>query len=1107
MKRLFYCVMLAIFLVPTASLLNAQTPSLREFSPVQSGFQETGNLIPLFAPNRIMIKFTPKAMHEGQLDLPREKGASVLNAKTGLPSLDALLQEARVSRIVRAQGQLKNMAEAERLGVYNWFNLEVPEGTDIVGVAQRLAEDPNLEWALPDYVAFPAAIPNDPLYANHWGHNNTAQLPDLDWGGTYDHTLPNTVGTVGFDSNAEGAWNGAQGYGNSSIVIAILDSGVDALHPDLLQVAGYDYGDNDNNPDDDSGIQGHGTACAGVAAAIANNNLGIAGIAGSCSIMPLKIANSAGTMYLSAAANALYHAANNGADVASMSFGSAITSYATMDNALQYAYNNGVVLLAATGNENDSTIGYPAINQYVIGVGAASPCGDRKRSSNNSSDLNPGVFADPNGYTCDGERWWGSNYGSATQDNAGAVDIIGPTILPTTDISGNGGYTTGDYSSFFNGTSCATPYTAGVAALVKAVNPSWTPAQIWTQLNNTAIDIVNVESGAGWDRYSGYGMVDAQAAVGGGAIPPAANFTSNTNYGCVPQLVNFQDTSTGTIASWSWTFGDGGSSTAQNPGYTYNVPGIYSVSLTVTGPLGSNTLTINNMITIDQIPAVDFSAIPVSGEFPLTVTFTDLSTNSPQIWLWDFGDGVQSSQQNPVHTYLMPGLFTVNLTAGNNCGNNVMNKPAFIDVVPPPPPLAGFTVSDTLGCLPLDIQFTDTSTGAIGQWNWDFGDGEMSNEQNPMHTYGLPGDFTVTLTVDGPGGTDVLTKNGLITVNDLPIANFSMSDTTGLAPLSIDFTDLSGLADSWAWDFGGDGTSTLENPSHTFTTAGTYPVQLIVLSPCGSDTTSLNVVVTAPEAPVANFGADSSGGCGPLAVAFSDSSTGEITSWIWNFGDGATDTLQSPSHTYTTAGVFDVSLQVTGPGGSNTKIAGEMISMTVVPTAMFAVSDTVVVMPASVTFSDLSAGNPTSWSWSFGDGVSDTLQNPNHIYTENGIYTVTLTATNGCGPDVLVKTGLIVVSSPSASGENVAARFNLGQNYPNPFNPSTTIVFNLAREGMARLEIYDATGRLVDTLVDGSFGPGEHRIQWQPTRLASGVYFARFTAEGKSATRRMALIR
>ena len=154
-------------------------------------------------------------------------------------------------------------------------------------------------------------------------------------------------------------------------------------------MTGYDFGDGDSNPQDDSSGGGHGTSCSGVAAAIAGNGIGVSGIAGGCSVMPLKVANSAGSLYFSSIQSALIYAADHGADVASMSFGAAISSDPATDDALTYAYNGGVTLLAASGNENASTINYPAINPLVIAVGAASPCGERKRSSSSPSELNP----------------------------------------------------------------------------------------------------------------------------------------------------------------------------------------------------------------------------------------------------------------------------------------------------------------------------------------------------------------------------------------------------------------------------------------------------------------------------------------------------------------------------------------------------------------------------------------------------------------------------------------------------------------------------------------------------------------------------------------------
>jgi hypothetical protein len=320
------------------------------------------------------------------------------------------------------------------------------------------------------------------------------------------------VGTVGFDANAEDAWAQSQRYGDPGVVVAILDTGVDIGHPDLRLIAGWDYGSGDNNPDDDSAQKGHGTACAGIAAAVADNGIGPAGIAGGVSIMPLKVADNSGAIYISAVQNAIYHAADRGVDIISMSFGAPLSNNPATDQAIYYAYANGVTLFAATGNENAPSILYPANNPYVIAVGAASPCGDRKRSSRNPNDLNPGVFADPHGYTCDGERWWGSNFGDNIRDAPGAVDIIAPTILPTTDIRGINGYVADDYYNWFNGTSAATPYAAGVAALMISANPTLSPPEIRLRIAQSAYDIVNVESGEGWDRYSGYGMINAGAA-------------------------------------------------------------------------------------------------------------------------------------------------------------------------------------------------------------------------------------------------------------------------------------------------------------------------------------------------------------------------------------------------------------------------------------------------------------------------------------------------------------------------------------------------------------------------------------------------------------------
>lgn len=571
----------------------------RAFAPAQSGFQPDAAAVLPYAPDRLLVQLKVEAIGRAGLALPMQRGATLATPRTGLAGVDAIAAAAGLSAIERPYDQPLNAALAAELGVDRWLLFRFAGARDLPGLAARLAADPDVEAVSLDWLAFPAAVPSDPLHASHWGHNNTAQLPGLDWGGTYDHSLPTTVGTPGFDANAQAAWDGTQGYGSASVIVAIIDSGVDVDHPDLRLVAGYDFGSGDSNPDDNATGAGHGTCCAGVVASM-TNTIGAAGIAAGVSIMPLKVANNAGSMYFSSIQSALYWAADHGANIVSMSLGAAISSDSATDTAIAYAYSAGCTVLAATGNENKSTISYPAINANVIGVGAASPCGERKRSSSSSGEVNPGVSTDPNGYTCDGERWWGSNYGTTTANAAGAVDIIAPTILPTTDIVGSGGYRSGDYEPFFNGTSCATPYAAGVCALIKSKNPTWTNAQIRTQLVSTAQDITSVESGAGWDRYAGYGMVDAAAAVGGGGGPvaPVAAFTGTPTSGTAPLAVSFTDQSTNSPTSWSWTFGDGGTATTQNPSHSYTTAGSYTVSLTATNSAGSDAETKSGYITV-----------------------------------------------------------------------------------------------------------------------------------------------------------------------------------------------------------------------------------------------------------------------------------------------------------------------------------------------------------------------------------------------------------------------------------------------------------------------------------------------------------------------------
>ncbi len=161
-----------------------------------------------------------------------------------------------------------------------------------------------------------------------------------------------------------------------------------------------------------------------------------------------------------------------------------------------------------------------------------------------------------------------------------------------------------------------------------------------------------------------------------------------------------------------------------------------------------------------------FTASVASGDFPLTVDFTDASTGKPTSWHWDFGDGSTSEEQNPSHTYADVGTYTVSLTAGNLGGYHTATVADFIDVTSPTPPVASFSGSPVTGDAPLSVQFTDQSTNSPTSWAWTFGDGGTSSAQNPSYTYQTTGTFNVSLTATNEDGTNTTTRLAYITVSD-----------------------------------------------------------------------------------------------------------------------------------------------------------------------------------------------------------------------------------------------------------------------------------------------------------------------------------------------------
>ena len=499
-----------------------------------------------------------------------------------------------------------------------------------------------------------------------------------------------------------------------------------------------------------------------------------------------------------------------------------------------------------------------------------------------------------------------------------------------------------------------------------------------------------------------------------------ANFSGTPLAGCSPLVVQFTDLSTGPVTTWFWNFGNGNTSTLQNPAAVYVTPGTYTVTLTVSDGVGNNTLTQNAYITVFEGPTANFTnATPRSGCAPLTVCFSDLSTPGDGAingWLWDFGDGNTSTAQNPCHTYGAPGNYTVSLVATdvNGCNNSlVMTNYVSVSTVPN----SAFTGSPLSACdPPLTVNFTNSSTGGAPplSFQWNFGDGNTSTLPNPSNTYTTTGSYTVTLiTTDANGCADTAVINSYVNINNLT-ANFTPNDPVICEGQSVSFTNTSSPgATNWAWNFGDGGTSTAQNPNHTYTTAGTYTVTLIASNASCADTVVQTNVITVNPAPVAGFVADTTTSCEvPFTVGFTDQSTGNPSSWLWNFGDGNTSTAQNPSHTYTAPGNYTVTLTVTGPNGcTDTHVINNYIQIEP-PVANFVGTPLQGCVPLNVAFTDQSVSNEpiVSWQWDFGDGGTSTAQNPGHVYTATGVYTVTLIITNSAGcTDTLVRPNYVTV--------------------------------------------------------------------------------------------------
>jgi PKD repeat protein len=481
-------------------------------------------------------------------------------------------------------------------------------------------------------------------------------------------------------------------------------------------------------------------------------------------------------------------------------------------------------------------------------------------------------------------------------------------------------------------------------------------------------------------------------------IEPQANF----NFLQVIDTFYFHDLSTPTaeIIAWNWDFGDGNSSTVQNPEHFYSLTGTYTVELKVTSLQGCLD-SITHELTFYH-PVAEFSSTNNCEVF----TFTDLSTPNDSIvaWFWDFGDGSGTSTlQNPVYSYTNDGSYEVMLAVYLESGSSdsVTNWVSFYH------PDVQFSHDPV--CLGNQTCFYDESapgSGTIIGWDWDFGNGNSSSLQNPCYIYGNQGTYYVTLTVENSIGCISISDIDTLIVDYPPEPNFSSSASCFNEPTFFEnLTDSNNIEIlSWQWDFGdpasgANNSSSLFEPQHLFTSEGPFQVKLTVenIYGCRSDITKPVVVDSIPEAAFSIPDTIAAGNT--LTIIDQSIAHGTpILTKLWNFGDGVTLINPNPViHTYSDPGIYEICLVVT-----NLNDCIDSLCQTIVVTGLPHADFTYVLSPnLRVDFDDDSYTESIilNWYWNFGDPTvtSDTISgnpNPYYVYPYEGFYPVYLEITD-----------------------------------------------------------------------------------------------------------------
>lgn len=532
-----------------------------------------------------------------------------------------------------------------------------------------------------------------------------------------------------------------------------------------------------------------------------------------------------------------------------------------------------------------------------------------------------------------------------------------------------------------------------------------------------------------------------------GNAPPTAAFDVDKTIATTEDTLQFTDMSDddgGTVEEWLWDFGDGNTSSEQNPQHSYGDDGEYTVSLSVRDDSGLASIqqatTTMHISNVAPYPSFDYTLVDpydaVSGDIygADTIQFEDTSMDGDGFvveWLWDFGDGTKSIEQHPTHRYGDDGTFTVKLTVTDDDDvQSVMHEQEIIVLNTPPhvafewtDPTGGVVTTQDELTFRIDGTFDHDGTIDPTTIKWDFGDGSpITSNPQPNHRFPVKGAYQVNFSVADDDGAE----SSIIKVVDVhntppqgslefePRAPSIVSDIRFVAEVE----DLDGQISSYEWDLGDGTTATTREVMHRYDELGTYAVTLNVTDNEGAHTLFEEEVTVAPRAPEASFFYTSSAPAGqPITTAHeiqvfdaSSDEDGEIVEWKWDFGDGTASTEQNPpSHSYGKGGEYKIRLVVTDDQGETGFHSERVTVENLPPVADFTFSPEQPHIGDTIVFAQDASdkdGDIVKYEWDFDDGTTSSLQDPEHKFSAKRLYNVRLTVTDDGGKTSSVSKGV-----------------------------------------------------------------------------------------------------